>query len=335
MKIMVAGSTPIGDKAYEDLCNSLASILLKNKCEIILGSDRATTADRIIVDHLIKQNKEINIKMYYHESKAKPFDNNSKLKNNNVNITYVQLKEKDWGVGRIQQIYYSDVVIIIGGSEKTEHIISICNYLNKVVIPIPAGEKTASSDYWKTFINKYSHDNLELIENFNEKSNKTLINFINKYAYRNMYDSITNKQLFLFALPVIFSIFMWILLLNQFIPINEKISLFVLAILASFFSISINSITFIKENRYLDLKEFLVVKPLYSLISCILLIVIYVVTTLSINGDVSIFDKLNEGHNFIRIGFTFTILGIIAGVKQDSVMKMINTNLESFDFDKK
>jgi hypothetical protein len=335
MRIMIAGSTITNSEDYKSKCVDLAKELLKKAkvYEIVIGSDRDATADRKIIDTLIQEDKYVKVTIFYHEQKPKPFDSDENLKKSKIKVSYKKL-QGDWHLARIDQIIYSDAVIIIGGSEKTKDIVKICNSLKKLIIPIPCNEDTSASDsYWNEFSNKYRgfNNNLIKIENWETDSPKNILNFAKNNTNRDVFSDIKFSNLIPYVIVVLTSIILWFSIFFQYIEIiDSKLSLIALVILSSFIASNVHITNIIDESKYFNAKDFFLIKPLISILLSVLLVILYLLATFSINGDISILSKLKEDNNFIRIALSLSLLGIIAGFNKEKAMKIIKEKTDDF-----
>jgi hypothetical protein len=333
---MIAGSTlSKNSTTYNTICKNIANTIVSEKFEVVLGSERDNTADKKIIDTLISLNKKVKVTMYYHDNKPKPFFNDGNVQKSKIDIQYRKLKG-DWSIGRAQQINDSDAVIIIGGSTKTNDIIDMCKNLNKLIIPIPCEESQSASDnYWDEFKNKYNNSftQINAIENWTKGSPKQISKFIKREVQLSKYDAIALSQLIPYIIIVFLAVLLWFLIISQkIVIIDDRISIVCLTFISSFLAVNAENTFQITHNHYINLKEFLLIKPLHAMLVSTLLIIVYITSAYSINGDLSIFlTKLSEEDNYIRIALSLALLGMLAGLKSEVAMQKVFNKIEDTD----
>lgn len=316
MKILIVGSTDDFTDYYKRVCHDIAEGLSK-KHEIVIGSDRNTTADYYIMEKLLSINTKKNITIYYHKGKDKPYSEYTK-----ANITYQKLGG-DWDVARAPQIVYSDVIIIIGGGEKTKKVIELAQSLDKSIIPIPntGGE---ADKHWGNFRanNTDNKDDLTSLENWDKKKS---IESIEKIIKKNINNKSEFNQVGVIPLlsiggSVIILITFWILLFFQKITLDMTLSLFILSFISSVLGVSLYAITHILDEKIIEKKEVFIIRPLSGLLITFGLVILYLASTFTVNGNFNSFSTLSENGNYQRIGIIFSILGLFAGLMTEKAI---------------
>ena len=316
MKILIVGSTDDSTDCYKRVCHDIAEGLSK-KHEIVIGSDRNTTADYYIMEKLLSINTKKNITIYYHKGKDKPYSEYTK-----ANITYQKLGG-DWDVARAPQIVYSDVIIIIGGGEKTKKVIELAQSLDKSIIPIPntGGE---ADKHWGNFRanNTDNKDDLTSLENWDKKKS---IESIEKIIKKNINNKSEFNQVGVIPLlsiggSVIILITFWILLFFQKITLDMTLSLFILSFISSVLGVSLYAITHILDEKIIEKKEVFIIRPLSGLLITFGLVILYLASTFTVNGNFNSFSTLSENGNYQRIGIIFSILGLFAGLMTEKAI---------------
>jgi len=325
MKILIAGSCNDCVETYIQFCNDIATELSK-KNEIILGSDRKTTADFFVFEQLIKQKLKSKVTIFYHEMKDKPYSSFNNFYN--IDVTYKKIKG-NWNVARVPQISYSDIIIIIGGSSKTRKIIQLAESLGKKVIPIPTSGGVAD-EYWNEFKNqnKEYETDLENLENWNmAKSTKSIQNLCKKHTNKSKYKNINFISVILIGLISIISFYFWNNLLLQG---KSQLELIIMPLLASLIGVNLYAIFNIIETKSLDIIEALLLRPIAAFSLAFIVVILYLVGGLSINGNLDIFTKLAESGNFQRIGLSLSLFGVFSGLMIEQSIKFIKNKISKF-----
>ena len=322
MKILIVGSTDNCTSLYKQVCHNIAEGLSK-KHEIVIGSDRDTTADYYIMEKLSSTNTKKNITIYYHKGKNKPFSEDAKVKKcTKANIKYEKLGE-DWDVARTPQIVYSDVIIIIGGGEKTKKVIELAQSLGKNIIPIPetGGE---ADNHWVNFsANNIAYkDDLTNLSNWDEKKSiQSIENFLKKTINsKSEFSQIGIVPLLCVGGSVLMLITFWILLFFQKITLDMTLSLFIVSFISSILGVSLYAITNILDKKVLETKEVFIIRPIAGLLITFGLVILYLASTFTVNGSFDSFSTLNENGNYHRIGITFSLLGLFAGLMTEKAI---------------
>lgn len=327
MKILIAGSSEDCNDTFKQRCIDIAS-LVSQEHELVLGSDRNNTADYFVMNELIKLNKKAKITIFYHDSKEQPFSNNKSLKESrNLNVVYKKLKG-NWNVARTPQISYSDSIIIIGGSTKTEEIIELAECLDKTVIPIP-NVGGVSDAHWHEFkkINKQYNNQLENIENWNKsKSIKSILELSNVYSSKSEYKHIGYKMLIPMVLITILTSILWILLLSKYINFNSTIAIALMAFLSSLIGANLYGAFNLIETKMLDSKEIFILRPIIGISITFIFIVMYMIGALSINGNIDVISNI-KNEDFNRIALSLSALGVFSGLMIEQAMRFVKQKL--------
>ena len=135
MRILVVGSNSEQDGQFAHACYLLGQELARARCDVILGSNRYSTADHHVMRGLLSVlgiHKVILIRPFedahiptkgrpFREPDTQPFADEpktSELPPGSLKFEYVPIRGP-WGVGRVARILRSDAVIAIGGRSGT------------------------------------------------------------------------------------------------------------------------------------------------------------------------------------------------------------------------
>lgn len=334
MKIMIAGSKPSDCSAdiFAHMCDTLSNSLARSDHEIVIGSERADTADYLVFNKLLQHDKRTNVKIFYHDNKDAPFKN--LVNTGKMRIEYARV-EGNWETGRISQLLYSDIIVVVGGSTKTEQLAIIAKQINKPVLPIPAAGG-ASRSLWEKMRSEISRAskkqrNLwDKVETWGSNSGEAVMSLI----YEQYKQSKSNSLLELSALfgLVVLAISTWVLCFD-FNIFDSAIAKVVLSIGCSSFLGS--ALFYLSKHVTGEIDNIggidLALRSFSGFIVGFSLFIIYIVSGSVILGELSFLDKLAHQDDYKRVVAWLSSLGLVSGLllerSLDGLKKKLITEL--------
>ena len=311
MRVMIAGSKPpeLTEDQFGAFCQDVAEELARRNVTVILGSERSDTADYYVFSRLQKLRAGCQIKFFYHEAKAPPFVNSI----DGLNVKY-QRVTGGWGACRIPQIAEADVIITIGGGEKTAILATIAYYLHKPVVPVFASGG-ASVRIWEhvrpLFDGKaLTRSLVNDIETWKGQISAKAVLDLAEKAPRIVNDWPWRKLLFTY-LMIVFFIPVWLGCFYQEFLAPQK-SLFLLTISACMIG---SFIPIFRESMAQDSLEIswqtLLLRPVSALVMGFVIYITYLFSGYVVNGDLNFFTDLDKMQHFRRVSLVVTIVGTL------------------------
>lgn len=142
MKILVIGSQPHApgqrkthprqrpSEAFRSFCQEIGIAIAKGNHELIITSDDIDTADRYVA--LGTDAAGGNIIAYWPKDRENRVPQIPELKRR----IRTEPIESGWTIGRVQQLDKADVVLMIGGNEKTRELLPLCLILQVPPVPV-------------------------------------------------------------------------------------------------------------------------------------------------------------------------------------------------------
>lgn len=323
MRVMIAGSKPdnVSEEFFCSICRDIAEELAQRNVTIILGSERSDTADFYFFSQLKDSQAKCSIKFFYHDGKVPPFQGKAE----GMNVEYERVTG-GWGAGRIPQISEADVIITVGGADKTQILGTIAYYLKRPLVPIFASGG-ASADLWERLRPSYSAQTqftglINRIETWNGRQSAAACADFAERSIGLLSDRPIKKILFTYGLAGFFiALWLWCFYSDLLAP---QIALYFVAmsagLLGTLVPILIEMISGQSAGRsWLSL----IVRPAAAMIMAFILYVTYLFSGYVVNGDLQFFGDLKELQSFRRVALVLSIIGLSSGVLIDNTLKSI------------
>ncbi len=325
MKILVTGSLPEGFSVdvYERICWAIADQLAVDGHSVILGSDRADTADRLIFERIVEKGYRTEIVFYYHDEKDPPFD--GKLQG--ARVAYERVAG-GWYAGRIPQVNAADAIITIGGKDKTLLSALVGGYLRKAVLPVLASGG-ASASLWPQTRTELLHDRktsqlLAAVETWNERETPRAIIKLAARMRELLARGSSSGVAMMYGLAIsAVSLWLYTFLVHIGPP---QLSLYLLCFsactLGTLAPILASSLT--DDGQILVSRGSLAIKPLGAIPMAFVLYLTYLFSGYVVNGDLQFFSQLSKNDSFLRVALVISVIGLSAGAVIDRGLRVLS-----------
>jgi hypothetical protein len=226
-RILVVGSAVLSTKAkdssisdeFANACYYIGQELGRSKCEVIIGSNRALTADHHVMRGLrsvpgthrvlivrpaqaIQVDERTGDSLHADDANAESIASEMTATTGSpgqLRVTYIPVRGP-WGVGRVTQLLNCDAVIAIGSGKGTEQVIRLAPELRRPIVPIPSFGGSAR-EAWNASLHEFSHiggranDYYVLAQPWKNENAKFAIGLAKLLARRNPYDDGTRRFL--------------------------------------------------------------------------------------------------------------------------------------------
>jgi hypothetical protein len=182
-------------EAFDKFCQAVGRNLDPSKYEIVITTDKHSTADYQVA--IAAANRGVNINVLWPTDRDRTPTFSFKPRS----FDYIS---SGWTSGSVQAILRADLVLIIGGQDKTGNVPPICHALSVPYIPVPqfGGKAHELFDQYRAYLNSVDQDagrllkELGSIQEFaNPEQEKEAINKIFELAdilcKRGLFDGIT------------------------------------------------------------------------------------------------------------------------------------------------
>jgi hypothetical protein len=330
MRVLVVGSlpnsgVPAAQRQYRKACIDVGMELAQRGWSISVGTDRPDTADALIVEGARRSRRTIDVDVYYHDEEKPPFLPESEGRASGIRFNYKH-GSGNWVSGRIPQIQASDVVLLMGGGDKTAPAFHTARYLRKACLPMP-GFGGASGELWSSFVDATDghlplHPEEDLrskIVPWRDTSASALLDFIQRYVALKPYSAMRRSYLFLALAVLACAIAVWaVLFFGQSTP--GKYTIFGVLIASSVMGTGLHwFLRVLTRNDTQESSKLIWARAGAAIIEAVALFLLLLVGAISINGDVSFLDSLSNRTDFMRLAAIVSLFGLAAGFMTETI----------------
>lgn len=340
MRLLVVGSLPDGgasashEDVYRKACYDLGAAVAQRGWSISVGTDRTDTADALVVEGARKANRPAEIFVHYHDNEPMPFPG-SGSKRSALKFKHVH-GPGTWISGRIEEIQTSDVVLLLGGGDKTAQAFHTARALQKACLPVP-GFSGASGELWNLFVAATSHlplkpDELRSsIEPWQGNASATaLLGFVEKYVALKPYSARKKSYLALVLIILICAVTTWGgLFFGE--STAGRFTLFAVLISSAVMGTALHwFLHLLTQSETQASAELFWARLGAAVIEAFGLFLLLLVGAISVDGNVSFLDHLSNANNFMRVAAIVSIFGLAAGFMTETVSKSLATRFGKF-----
>lgn len=332
MQVLVVGSlpdggTPASHDLYRAACRDIGVAIAGRGWSLRVGTDRTDTADALIVEGARRANRTIEVSVHYHDNEPVPFPD-AQGRKSAVRFKHLH-GPGTWISGRIDQIRESDVLVLLGGGDKTAQAFHTAKSLQKACLPVP-GFGGASSELWNLFIAATGHLPLKAdelrsgIEPWRgTASASALLDFIARYVALKPYSARKKSYLALVLAVLVCAVAAWGgLFFGPSTP--GRYTLFALLIAASVMGTALHwFIHLLTQTGTQTSAELFWARLGAAVIEAFALFLLLLVGAISVDGNVSFLNHLSDQDTFMRVASIVSLFGLAAGFMTETVSKTL------------
>lgn len=322
MKVLIVGSTHFAGSnetklLFQDACREIGKALAESDCDVIVGSDRPSTADRYVVEGVISARGKRKIYVFRPETEETPFVAEREAHAPRIEFIYHILKG-EWAAGRVPQLRAADAVVLIGGGRGTEQVGYVAPILERPVLAIPSFGGGAA-DVWSTLEPFYKR-----LGTLREKLGNLQVKWqpSNAQLACEILTELRRKKLFVvekvaphvaLLAAIIALLCFWVYL---FIapPVVPGVAFFAMLGVSAFLGTALRNALTIGFDPTADVTWRKVLNELSAgLLLAFGLAVIYLVGGFTVTGKFDFIATTSQPGDFQRIALSMTILGLAGG----------------------
>jgi hypothetical protein len=331
MKVLVVGSMRHLDENdskrahFIAACRALGGAISRSRHELVVGSDRTTTADRYVVEGAIKDSGVRRVWVYRPESDATPFQGDAipfqkERSESDRKIKFIdEVMKGPWAAGRIPQVLGADAVIIIGGGSGTAQVGYISPPLERPVLAIPSFGG-AAEELWPTLEPFYKKVGPSLRERLGDlrvewqpKNADLALDMLQEMINRKLFrreKSAPNAILLLFVVAL-FAAWVW---LFSSPPSPRAIAYFALLGVSAFLGAGLrNSLGLLVDPTFRLSQSRILAEVSAGLLLAFGLAIVYLLGGFTITGKFEFISSTAQPEDFQRVGLAMTVLGLMGG----------------------
>jgi hypothetical protein len=342
MRVLIVGSLPRSSvdhdaaDAFRAACREVGHAVASRGWSLSVGTDRLDSADKLVVEGAGSSGRPVDVHVYFHDREPMPFRDGNR-DGDNARKSLVNFVHRhgpgNWVSGRVEEIRDADVVLLLGGGDKTAQAFHTASALSTPCIPVP-GLGGASNELWGTFAMSVRQLPLDpgSLRTASEPwrpldSARAVLEFAERYVAAKPYSGRTRIHLALIILFVLSAIAGWGYLFFG-VPPWREVALFAVILAAAVMGTALNWFVLLLARRDVQ------VSPAFSwpragaaVIEAFALFVLLLIGSLAINGDVAFLDELADRPTYLRLATIGSLFGFAAGFMTESITTFLAQRL--------
>jgi len=324
---------------YRDACRQIGEAIANRGWAMSVGTDREDSADLLVVEGARRVNRPTEVFVHYHDNEPVPFSheaaNHAAIDSRAVVFIHCH-GPGNWVSGRIKEMKECDVVLLIGGKEKTAQAFHTATGLAKPCIPL-AGFGGASGELWNVFAAAFTQSPLQPerlrqeIEPWRgESSSQALLEFADRVVRVGIPSRKASWFTLLAGVLVVTAVIGWSFIFFGSAP-PGKYSFFLILLTTSVMGAGLHWLMTIVSGAELpETAKVSWARAGAAVILALGLFLLFLLGGVAINGDVSFLEGLKDQTDFMRLAAVSSLFGFAAGFMTETVSRTFAERIKPF-----